>query len=47
MTRDLATDVNENLLRAIDTLAEEATLGESRQFGPLTAATGVPVPLFN
>ena len=48
MTRDLTTDLNENLRRTIDKLAEAATLGDSRQFGPVTASSaGVPVPLFN
>jgi GNAT superfamily N-acetyltransferase len=48
MTHDLATDANENLRRAFVTLAEEAPLGEARQFGPLAAASvGLPVPFYN
>lgn len=48
MTRDLATDANENLRRAFVTLAEETPSGETRQFGPLAApSAGLPVPIFN
>ena len=45
---DLVTAVNENLWRAFATVAAETPAGESRRFGPLTAASaGVPEPLFN
>ncbi len=48
MTRDLATDANDNLRRAFVTLAEETPAGETRQFGPLaTASAGLPAPLYN
>lgn len=48
MTRDLVSDVNENLRTAFGTLAAEITASESRQFGSVTAVSaGVPAPIFN
>lgn len=48
MSRDLAEAANENLRRGIVRLADHVGGGETRQFGPLTAASsGLPVPIFN
>ncbi|WP_290815388.1 GNAT family N-acetyltransferase [Halovivax sp.] len=48
MTGELVTAGNRNLRRAFCTLAAETPAGESRRFGPLTAAcAGVRAPLFN
>lgn len=48
MARDLVTDANDNLRRIFSTLAAEVPAGETRQFGPITAAsTQLPAPIYN